>query len=73
MFNTDYYYVISLNLCSIGEDLDDLSGVKTFIARMAKAYIRRLPKNSGERTLPLPSVNESKPKSKAFTTFWVSL
>ena len=47
-----------------GEDLDDISGVKTFIARMAKAYIRRLPKNSGERALPCPAVNENKPRSK---------
>ena len=47
-----------------GEDLDDISGVKTFIASMAKAYIRRLPKNSGERALPCPAVNENKPRSK---------
>ena len=31
---------------------------------MAKAYIRRLPKNSGERALPCPAVNENKPRSK---------
>ncbi|XP_067936970.1 uncharacterized protein [Watersipora subatra] len=47
-----------------GEDLDDISGVKTFIARLVKAYTRRLPKNSRERTLPQPVVSESKAKGK---------
>ncbi|KAF6041639.1 hypothetical protein EB796_000051 [Bugula neritina] len=47
-----------------GEDLDDISGVKTFISRMCKAYTRRLPKNSYERALPQPVVTESKSKAK---------